>query len=368
MSLGRSVEVAEGHFDGELVRGQIIRDRRSSLAGLDVRTELAIAGDDLLAVGRDAQLQGADSSRVYVAEPGRHLGVEADVVACTEVEPVEPWDRLRYAAGDLVKVGFHSGGELVVNEVRKVFFEEGDHGEGAEGGNQSRALLPHIITALDCLHDRGVGGRPANTEFLKSLDQGGLGEPGRRLGGVALRSGFGDRDLIAGGHLGENRLTGFVTRILVGLLHVGPAKALVGNHGATRSEDYMRPVGRPSRHADLGGIAEGVGHLGGDGALPDHLVDPSFALWHLGSHGVGMAESVTRRADCLVGLLGVTNLLVVNPGVVGKELGSKAFGHLGPGSGHRGVGQSGAVSPHVGDVALLVEVLGGVHGQGGRQA
>ena len=249
-----------------------------------------------------------------------------------------------------------------------MFFKEGDHGEGAEGGYQSRALLPHIITALDGLHDRGVSGRPANTEFLKSLDQGGLGEPGRWLGGMALRGGFGDHDLIAGGHLGENRLTGLVTRALVGLLHVGPAKALVGNHGATRSEDCLRPVGRPSRHADLNGIAEDVGHLGGDGALPDHLVDPSFAFWHLRSHVIGMAEPVTSRADRLVGLLGVPNLLVVDPGVVRKKLGSKAFGHLGPGSGHRGVGQSGAVSPHVGDVALLVEVLGGVHGQGGRQA
>ncbi len=62
-----------------------------------------------------------------------------------------------------------------------------------------------------------------------------------------------------------------------------------------------------------------------------------------------------------MGLLGVLRLLGVGAGAVGEVLATEPrLDHLASGP-HGGLGQCGAVGPHVGDVAVLVQPLGQAH-------
>ena len=112
---------------------------------------------------------------------------------------------------------------------------------------------------------------------------------------------------------------------------------------------------------DGGGGAAGVGHLRGDGALPDQLVEGELLAAQLAGHLGRGAEPVTGGADRLVRLLGVLDLLLVVARGVGHVLGAVHLARLGAGGGQRGLRQRGAVGPHVGDVAVLVEPLGDPH-------
>ena len=117
--------------------------------------------------------------------------------------------------------------------------------------------------------------------------------------------------------------------------------------------------GRAEAHGCRG--AAGVGHLRGDGALPDQVVEGEVLAAQLTGHLGGRAEPVTGGADRLVRLLGVLDLLLVVPRGVGHVLGAVHLARLGAGGGQRGLRQRGAVGSHVGDVAVLVEPLGDPH-------
>ena len=156
--------------------------------------------------------------------------------------------------------------------------------------------------------------------------------------------------------------------LVVGPLGVDPAESLMGDDRARGGERGIAPVGGGTAHAHVNGLAHGVGHLGGHRALPDQLVHPGLHLGHLAPHLLGRAEAVTGGTDGLVGLLGVLHLLGIQPGLVRQKRCPESFGHRIAGRSHGGVRQGGAVGPHVGDVALLVQRLGGPHGHGRRQA
>ena len=118
---------------------------------------------------------------------------------------------------------------------------------------------------------------------------------------------------------------------------------------------------------DRRGRAAGVGHLRGDGALPDQLVEGELVAAQLaGDLGRG-AEPVTRGTDGLVRLLGVLDLLLVAARCVGDVLRAIQVARLLAGRGEGGLRQRGAVGAHVGDVAVLVEPLGDAHGVLGGQ-
>ncbi len=83
---------------------------------------------------------------------------------------------------------------------------------------------------------------------------------------------------------------------------------------------------------------------------------------------LGGAERLARRADGLVGLLGVLDLLVVPAGAARHVLGTVEPAGLVPGR-FEGLGrQGGRVGPHVGDEPVLVQALGDLHGPGRREA
>ncbi len=79
-----------------------------------------------------------------------------------------------------------------------------------------------------------------------------------------------------------------------------------------------------------------------------------------------MPEPVSRRPDRLVCLLGVPDLLLEGTRGLRQVLPSKLLADLGTSGPYGSIRQRGAVGPHVGDVPLLVQALGGVHRHRGR--
>src|SRR5450756_2458009 len=80
------------------------------------------------------------------------------------------------------------------------------------------------------------------------------------------------------------------------------------------------------------------------------------------------AEPVTSRADRLVGLLRVLDLVLVAARGVGDVLRAIHVPGLAAGRGQRGLRQRGRVGAHVRDVAVLVQPLGHPHGVLAREA
>ena len=380
-----------------LLDGELIGRQRSGNAGGVVAPDQVGAvvaprlGHDEHPVGIEPDRDGVHQRGVDVVESGRHLLLEPTRplpvdVGRTEVEVRQPRHQLLGPAGDLIEIVFHPRREGVVDEVREMLLEQVDHRERLERRHESGALLPDVLTILDHLDRRGIGRGSANTEFLKPLDQRCLGEAGRWLGLVAMALDVAGRQRIA---LGQRRqlpflLLGLVTLVTVD--DVGEPKSLVRDDraaggelgiapaerfgaGCGRTDERQRRARRGIRRAEPNGdgLAGGVVHLRGDGALPDELVDLGVVGVDLAGDVLGGAEAIAGRPNGLVGLLRVLHLVGIGPRGVGHELRPVALGDLAAGGGQRGTGQRGRVGTHVGDEAGLVEALGRPHGHRRRQ-
>ncbi len=129
---------------------------------------------------------------------------------------------------------------------------------------------------------------------------------------------------------------------------------------AGASAVVVSPGARPGVpcHADRHGLARGVLHLAGDGALPDQVVKPQLVGAQPGALRLGRgAEPVAGRPDRLVRLLGVLHLVRVGTRRVRYVLGAVQLAGLVAGGVDRGLRQRDRVGPHVGDVAVLVKPL-----------
>ena len=284
-----------------------------------------------------------------------------------EVETAQPRQALGVTPRDLVEHFLQPGGELVVDEVLEVALQQLHHGKGQEGRHQGRALLEHVPTVEDGADDRGVGGGTADLPILQFLDQGRLGVARGRAGVVPLGLQVLGLERIAFHHLGQATFT--VVQVggrVIGTLDVGLQEAVEGDDLAGRAElDGLARAGG-ALDPDGDGLADGVLHLGGDGALPDEFVQTELRARQPGL--CGCAELVPRRADRLVRLLGVLHLLGVHPRLVGQVVGTVQTTGLGTGGLDRVLRQRGAVGTHVGDVTVLVQPLSDLHGLLRRQA
>lgn len=208
--------------------------------------------------------------------------------------------------------------------------------------------------------DAYVDGRPISRSS-RLLDQAGLGVTGRRLGGVPV-----DRDLLGGqrialAHLGQPALAVVQLGVrVVGTLDVRLQEAVEGDRLAGGAELDVPAVGGGATDLHRDRVAGRVLHLGGDGPLPDQLVELELVA---GQSGLGgRAETITRGTDRLVRLLRVLDLAGVRARLGRQVVGPVQLRHLGAGGGHGGVAQRRGVRTHVGDVAVLVQLLRDLHG------
>ena len=209
----------------------------------------------------------------------------------------------------------------------------------------------------------GVGARPADAVRLERLDQRGLGVARRRLGLVADR-------LRADSHVGVSpasrcgRMTSWSSSAASGSsrpLHVGAQEAGEVDPLAGGAEGGVADLER-DRHRGL----PRVGHLAGDGALPDQLVERA------GRARRGPVPSACRKRRPPGGSPRAP------PGrwrscwrsAAARRGGSRcrtARVHRGPRRGDGLLRQVDRVGPHVGDEAALVQPLGRAHRVAGAE-
>ena len=275
------------------------------------------------------------------------------------------------ARGDAVQVALHRGREVVVDQVRQVLLEQARHGERQPRGHQVLAAVRHVPAVPDRLDGGRVGGGTADAEFLHGLDQRGLRVAARGLGLVAVGGGLGQRRGITLGDVGQGLLRVVLFRVVAALV----AALLVGQAEARGGDDRARGRGHhvvalavdldAGEHADRRRVAKGVGHLRGDRALPDQVVQGQLLLREGARHLAGCTEVIAGGADRLVRLLRALRGGAVQARGLGHGLGPVELGGLLAGGVNRLAGQGRGVGTHVGDVTGLVEGLGGAHRRGG---
>ncbi len=134
--------------------------------------------------------------------PPRVLADLGDAVAQRWVEGLQERDPRPLAAGDLVELLLHPGGELEVDVVAEVLDEQVVDDEG-DRFRVEPALLDPDVAAIDDRRDRGgIGRRTADAVLLERLDERRLGEAWRRLGEMLGRGDLANGRGIA---LGEGR-------------------------------------------------------------------------------------------------------------------------------------------------------------------
>ena len=154
----------------------------------------------------------------------------------------------------------------------------------------------------------------------------------------------------------------------VNALLVGGEEAAEGDDGTGCSELGVLAVRCHGAQAHGGGGTGRVSHLGGDGTLPDQLVEAELVVGQGTAHGVRGAESVTRGTDCLVGFLSVLALGGVHARRGGHELGAVQLGGLAACGLDGLIAQRNRVGAHVGDVTVLVQALCNLHGHARGEA
>ncbi len=279
------------------------------------------------------------------------------------VEAVEHPDPVDLAGRDGVEDLLEPSGEVVVDEVGEVLLHEPHDGEREERRHQRGPALHDVAAVDDRAHDRGVRRRAADAALLERLHERGLGVARRRVRRVALGVEAQGGERVADGERRETALgvVAVPVRVVVDRLLVRREEAAEGDHGAGHRELRVATVGRDGAETDRRGLAPGVGHLRGDGALPDEVVEREVVAAQLAGDLRRRTEHVARRADRLVRLLGVLHLAVVAARHLGHVVAAVELSGLRARGVDRRLGQRRGVGTHVGDVAALVEALRDAH-------
>ena len=182
-----------------------------------------------------------------------------------------------------------------------------------------------------------------------------------RLGGQCLASGQVRQALLS-----VLRLTlshpGCVNAFLV-----GGEEAAEGDDGTGCCELGVLSVRCHGAQAHRGGGTGRVSHLGGDGTLPDQLVEAELVVRQGTAHSVRGAEGVTGGADCLVGFLCVLALGGVHARCGGHEFCAVQLRCLAACGLDGLIAQRHRVGTHVGDVTVFVQALRHLHGHAGGE-
>lgn len=118
-------------------------------------------------------------------------------------------------------------------------------------------------------------------------------------------------------------------------------------------------VARPAADLDGDAVADRVLHLGGDGPLPDQLVELELVTGQSGLRG--RTEPVARGTDRLVRLLRVLDLARVRTRLVRQIARPVQLRDLRTGRRDGGVREGRRVRTHIGDEAVLIQLLCHLH-------
>ena len=129
--------------------------------------------------------------------------------------------------------------------------------------------------------------------------------------------------------------------------------------GLALGDEHLLPAGEVD--VDRGPLDDGIGHLAGQSALEDQLVEALFVGFtgHLRAGHVGGADGLV--CFLCAGVLGFERAQFVVLLAVGAD-------DVVAGAVKGDVGQVGGIRPHVGDASGFVEALGDLHGAGNAEA
>ena len=280
------------------------------------------------------------------------------------------------ALGDVVQLLFHVRREPYVHD----FGEQVDQDVGHHHPDVLReqaAVLHASVAAVEQRGDRGCVRRGSSDPVLfQRFHQARLGEARRRLREVLLGQQLEQAERLLDGQARQRRL-GVLVGGVVAALEIHTPES-VEDHRLAGGPQHVLGSLRSERgldvHRDL--VEAGLGHLRGDGALPDQAVQAALVAVEHAPHVVG-APRRARRTDRLVRFLGSPLLLFVV-----ARLGQRVLRTVQLLDDVRDVGQSllgdvDRVGTHVGDqtdltlpgeVDTLVQALGELHGLPGREA
>ena len=291
---------------------------------------------DLVQHLADAQIGGFGNRGGKVApEAGQHFLVVA------------------FPGRDVVKLRFQIGGEVEIDIAAEVVGQKGGDEPPLVFGDQAVLVLADIFAVLDRGDDAGIGRGAADAQFFHALDQRRLGIARRRLGEMLL-----GRDAPLFGRLTGHdlRQTAFIVALVITALVIDGQKA-VEQHDLARGAQPHLPV--RAEDVDRGAFHPRGGHLAGDGALPDQIIE--LALIGFRQAQLFRPCRHIGRADAFMRLLRVLGLVLVHARAVGNIGRPEAALDLVTG-GHHGLGgHVDAVGAHVGDVPRLIQPLRGVH-------
>src|SRR6266540_5173483 len=256
------------------------------------------------------------------------------------------------ATGDVVEVLLHLGCEAEVDHLWEDVGQQVGHDDADVLWVEALGVQPDVL-ALEQGRDGGrVGRRPPDAVLLQCLDQARLGEARRRLGEVLLGpqldqlEGLPDLELRQGAGL---FLSGVVAALEVDAHEAVEAHDRAGGpeHQVLRVLDGS--VGGPARlDVDRGLVVDGLGHLGGDRALPDQVVESLLVAVEVAVQRLGRAADL-GGTDRLVRLLG---RLCLGPVLGGAHVTvAVALPHQRGDLVQGGLRQGDRVGPHIGDQA-----------------
>ena len=146
---------------------------------------------------------------------------------------------------------------------------------------------------------------------------------------------------------------------VIGPFNIGAEEAGEEDDAARGLEDGLAAVGGPDGELHIGEGDDRIGHLRGDRALPDEVVEAGLVAREPQFLGGGHAGA--GRPDGLVRLLGSLGLGVELLGLGREILVAVAVHDGGTNRTDRLLREVGRVGTHVGDVTVLVELLRGRH-------
>ena len=292
-------------------------------------------------------------TRIDVAFAPLHQGLEPLLALIEILEIGKPTD---LTGGNFVEGVFHTGGETRIHQIGEMLLQQGGHGKSREAGNQGIGLQRGIAAVNDRADDAGVGGGASDALLLQHLDQGGFAVTGRGLGLVTERfngAAIGSVADLEGWQQNLLALQGGIG--VVAALDIGPEKAWEINPLARGPEGAISHLQINRQHGQTG-----VGHLGGDGALPDEFVERQIPALQTGlPRG---PERLPRRPNGFVGLLGIAGFGGELAGGRTEVVLAITLCHTAAGGLDGLLGEIHRVCTHVSDEAPLIEGLGGAHG------
>ena len=217
----------------------------------------------------------------------------------------------------------------------------------------------YVVAALEGRDGRSVGRGASDAEFLHLAHERGLGVARRCLCKPLCGCSLLHVESVAGSQRGEKRAV---------YLHRGTVVVDVGSvdfhealehKGLARGTEYVGTAA--DGDVDAGLLETRLAHLRCDSAFPDQAVE--LLLLRRALYG---AFADICWADCLMCLLGTLRAGVVTAHV--KIAVAICAGDLGGNVAEREFGEVGRVGSHVGDVSLLIELLGHAHGGVDRES